>query len=179
MPFKFDIYVVFENMNAALKNVKFQITETRGIDLYDVFHELSSPDGNVYFYLKERRESQTPDAPYWHLESVPKGLNLSGLRTTTMNGEQTCVFYGNPPYTETYKHKGKDRPNPLYRCRNDGYIFVADNLFRPQKIEMYIVRDGKDKVQMFAQTIARGRIWKQVENERLRLEPLRKYVRQG
>ena len=174
MQISFDFYAVFENVNAAIRNIKFQLTETRGISLMDVFHDLSSPDGNVYMYLKERRESQSHDAPYWHLESVPKGLNLSGLRTTTVNGEQTCVFWGNPPYMETYRHKGKDRINPLYRCRNDGYIFVTDNLFRPQRIEMYVITEGKEKVQMFAQTIARGQMWKQVENERSKLKPLRK-----
>ena len=122
---------------------------------------LKGKNGKVNLYLMAKREGQSVDAPAMSLQAVKNGLNLTGLKDYYINGEISGIAYGYPPQEPTFSSKAK--ANPLYSCRNDGYLFIFDfsekkegEALKPTSFEMVVIDGGKVLISAYAKMMQMG-----------------------
>ena len=129
---------------------------------YLPMNELRGRDSMVSMYLLPKREGQSSNCPQMHLQA--KGsLNLSGLKDYFINGKLSGFAFGFPPSTPTYSSKNK--PNPFYLCRDDGFLFLVHQdkeaptpaeQQRPDYIEMIVLQGARVLIGSYCKQLSAG-----------------------
>lgn len=152
-------YAKFSYDEKSGKTPKYSMMKIAGY--YPELKALSGKNGRVNLYLMSKREGQSVDAPAMSLQAVKNGLNLTGLKDYYTNGEISGIAYGYPPQEPTFSAKGK--ANPLYSCRNDGYLFIFDfsekkegEALKPTSFEMVVIDGGKVLISAYAKMLQMG-----------------------
>ena len=125
------------------------------------FDALKGKNGRVNLYLMSKREGQSADAPAMCLQAVKNGLNLTGLKDYYIGGEISGIAYGYPPQEATFSAQAQ--ANPLYPCRNAGYLFLFDpeektegEAIKPNSFELVVIDGGKVLISAYAKMLQIG-----------------------
>ena len=152
-------YAKFFYDEKSRKTPKYTMEKAAGY--FPEFNALKGKNGRVNLYLMAKREGQSVDAPAMSLQAVKNGLNLTGLKDYYIGGEISGIGYGYPPQDATFSAKGK--ANPLYPCRNDGYLFIFDfgekkegEAIKPTSFEMVVIDGGKVLISAYTKMLQIG-----------------------
>lgn len=145
---------------SSRKTAKYTLVRMWGN--YPPLNELKGRDSMVSMYLLPKREGQSSNCPQMHLQC--KGsLNLSGLKDYFINGKLSGFAFGFPPSTPTYSSKNK--PNPFYSCKNDGFLFIVHQdkeaptpaeQQRPDYIEMIVLQGARVLAGSYCKQLSAG-----------------------
>lgn len=142
------------------KSPKYKLTRTWGN--YTPMSELKGRDSMVSMYLLPKREGQSSNCPQMHLQAKAS-LNLTGLKDYFINGKLSGFAFGFPPSTPTYSSKNK--PNPFYLCKDDGFLFVVHQdkeaptpaeQQRPDYIELLVLDGCKVLIGSYCKQLSAG-----------------------
>lgn len=138
----------------GMKSTRYTIEEQMG--LYPPMEALIGKDGKISMYLMEKLKEGL------HVPSVrlqaKNSLNLTGLKDYYVDGKLSGFAYGYPYDKETYSHK--NRPNPFYDYRQDGFLFIIhqdkSNNAIPTNIEMLVLEGAKVVIGGYCKALALG-----------------------
>lgn len=138
----------------GMKSTRYTIEEQAGF--YAPMEELRGRDGKISMYLLEKLKEGL------HVPSVrlqaKNSLNLTGLKDYYANGKLSGYAYGYPYDKETYSKK--ERPNPFYEYREDGFLFIihqdGQGSATPTSIEMLVLEGAKVVVGGYCKQLAFG-----------------------
>lgn len=142
------------------KSPKYVLTSVWGN--YSPMEALRGRNGIVSMYLLPKREGQSSNCPQMHLQAKAS-LNLTGMKDYFVNGKLSGFAYGFPPSTPTYSSKNK--PNPFYSCRNDGFLFIVHQdkeaptsaeQQRPDYIELLVLDGCKILIGSYCKQLSAG-----------------------
>lgn len=148
-------YALFEDVTEG-KTAKYAITRQAGY--YEPMEKIKGKDGKVSVFLLESASSGSgSNAPAMRL-MAKASLNLTGLKEYFVDGGKLSGYaYGYPLATPTY---GKEKkPNPFYRYREDGFLFIVhqgQGLQRPHYIEMVVLEDAKCLIPAYCKMLQMG-----------------------
>lgn len=152
-------YALFSYDPKSGKTPKYTMEKAAGY--LPEFDALKGKNGKVNLYLMSKREGQSIDAPAMSLQAVKNGLNLTGLKDYYLDGKISGIAYGYPPQEPTFSAKAK--ANPLYSCKNDGYLFLFDfsekrdgEALKPTSFELIVVDGGKVLISAYAKMMQMG-----------------------
>ena len=139
------------------KTPKYVITAEAGY--YPPMDELRGRDGRVSVYLMAKRENQTKSSvPAMSLQAK-NSLNLTGLKDYFVNGALSGFPLDKPVYSS------KERPNPFFECREDGFLFVVHQNEEastpeakqlPTELEMIVLQGGKCLISAYCKALMNG-----------------------
>jgi hypothetical protein len=141
------------------KTPKYTITAQCGF--MPEMDALKGKDGKINVYLMEKLKDGC-NVPSTRLQAK-NSLNLTGLKDYFVDGKVSGYAYGNPPETPTYSSKNK--PNPFFTCRNDGFLFVIhfdkneqpeDEAIKPTCIEMLVLAGAKVMISTYCKQLVIG-----------------------
>lgn len=143
------------------KTPKYVITAEAGY--YPPMDELRGRDGRVSVYLMAKRENQTKSSvPAMSLQAK-NSLNLTGLKDYFVNGALSGFAYGYP--LDKHVYSSKERPNPFFECREDGFLFVVHQNEEastpeakqlPTEFEMIVLQGGKCLISAYCKALMNG-----------------------
>lgn len=130
----------FERVIYAGKVPKYRISQYAGSsDFWRMLRETcAGRDGNIYVYLQGELETVAKKAgsAELFLQVTRNGFRLTGLYQYYKDGKPSGYACGNPFQDATFTNKNK--PNPLYEYRADGYLFK----FEESKNSAVLLPDG-------------------------------------
>ena len=113
----------------------------------------------------------------------PTAGNFSSIYMLELGVEDEIVGYGNPSGAEYFKPKKTKRadgtiktvarPNPFYKYRNDGFLFIAKPDF--SVLEIIIVQNGRFYIQSEAKKYADGQMNDVLATLRAAAQPVFQY----
>lgn len=145
-------------LDVHTKTPKYVLSEIAGN--YAPFEALKGRDGRVSFYLigGDVYNTEKSSRPELHLQGK-SSINVSGLKFQTEDDVPTRFAYGNPPEEKTYSKK--DKPNPFYPYKDDGFLFMFSNAIRigepmPDSFELIVIAKAKYLVMQHCRTLHDG-----------------------
>lgn len=149
-------------------------TITKAVGFMPEMEQLRGKDGRISFYLTEKlREGE--NVPSMRLQGK-NSLNVTGLKEWFADGGKLSGYaYGYPLSTQTYS--SKNRPNPLYPCKSDGFLFLVSEPgeqggVTPKAIEMLVLTGAKSLVAAFCKMLAVGGFDEALRQLREQAQPL-------
>ena len=138
------------------KTPKYTITAQAGY--YPPMEQLKGRDGLVSMNLMEKLK-EGENVPSMRLQA--KGsLNFTGLKEYFQDGKLSGYAYGYPDPRPTYSVKNKQ--NPFYDCRQDGYLFLVEadqsdptNTI-PTAIELIVLEGAKVLISAYCKQLTMG-----------------------
>lgn len=138
----------------GMKSTRYTIEEQAGF--YAPMEELRGRDGKVSMYLLEKLKGGF-SVPAVRLQAK-NSLNFTGLKDYYVDGKLSGFAYGYPYDKETYSKKG--HPNPLYKHRQDGFLFIVyqdeQGSLTPTSIEMLVLEGAKVVIGGYCKQLALG-----------------------
>lgn len=138
----------------GMKSTRYTIEEQAGF--YAPMEELRGRDGKVSMYLLEKLKEGV-NVPSVRLQAK-NSLNFTGLKDYYVDGKLSGFAYGYPYDKETYSKK--ERPNPLYGHRQDGFLFIVhqdeQGSMTPTSIEMLVLEGAKVVIGGYCKQLALG-----------------------
>lgn len=141
------------------KTPKYTITAQYGF--MPELDALKSKDGSINMYLMNKLKDGS-NVPTKRLQAR-NSLNFTGLKDYFVDGKISGFAYGYPPSTPTYS--SKDKPNPFYTCKNDGFLFVIhfdekeqpeDEAIKPTSIELLVLAGAKVMIPTYCKQLVMG-----------------------
>lgn len=132
------------------KTLKYTITAQAGY--YPPMEHLRGKDGYISFYLMEKLKEGS-HVPSMRLQGK-NGLNFTGLKDWFIDGKLSGFAYGNPLDKPTYG--AKNRPNPFYEYREDGYLFVVQANLVPVEIELLVLEQTGQMTPRYCKQLQMG-----------------------
>ena len=155
-------YATLEYCKDSKETPKYVISAQAGD--YPPMEELKSRDGRVYMYLMEKIRNGA-HIPSIRLQVTKNGLNFTGMKEYFIDGKISGFAYGYPDKSDTYKNHGKEKPNPFYDYKNDGFLFIvhqdktatteAERL-RPSYIELIVLAHGRENLRIWCKQLLMG-----------------------
>ncbi len=161
------------NTTKGVKTPKYTITRQCGympeMDL------LRGKDGKISMYLMEKLK-EGDNVPSIRLQAK-NSLNFSGLKEWFVDGGKLSGHaYGYPLNTPTFSRKGK--PNPLFGCKDDGFLFLAhydkdqeQEVTLPQSIELIVISGAKPLISAYCKMLVMGGFNETLEQLRKQAQP--------
>lgn len=124
-------------------------TITAEVGYMPEMEQLRGKDGKISMYLCNKIRDDKSSTPPKFLQAK-NNLNFTGLKDYWQDGKMSGFAFGNPDPRPTYSSKNKK--NPLYSCRNDGFLFVVhfeqatqaqQEQIKPSYFELIVVEGGK------------------------------------
>lgn len=166
-------YAILEYTKQKIKTPKYVISAQAGD--YPPMEELKSRDGRVYMYLCKPRGKSIYEVDV-SLKVVRNNLNFTGLECYFTGGEISGFAFGYPNPEETYKQSGKEKPNPFYDYKDDGFLFIvhqdenalteAERL-RPSYIELIVLNGAKVLIPSYCKMLQSGGFDEELKQLRL------------
>lgn len=164
-------YARMVNVTGNLATPKFAIVGAAGY--YPPMELLRGRDKKVSMTLIESEGKI--NAPSIRLQA--KGsLNFTGLKEWFTNGKLSGFAYGYPMKEPTYSSKNKQ--NPFYNYRNDGYLFVVhqdqsnpENL-TPTEIELIVLEGARVLISAYCKQLVMGGFNEALNDLRKQAKPL-------
>ena len=155
-------YAALEYCKDSKETPKYVIKAQAGD--YPPMEELKSRDRRVYMYLMEKIRNGA-HIPSIRLQVTKNGLNFTGMKEYFIDGKISGFAYGYPDKSDTYKNHGKEKPNPFYDYKNDGFLFIvhqdktatteAERL-RPSYIELIVLAHGGENLRIWCKQLLMG-----------------------
>ena len=149
-------YAALEYCKDSKETPKYVIKAQAGD--YPPMEELKSRDRRVYMYL---------------MEKIRNGAHIPSIR---LHGKISGFAYGYPDKSDTYKNHGKEKPNPFYDYKNDGFLFIvhqdktatteAERL-RPSYIELIVLNGAKVLIPSYCKMLQSGGFDEELKQLRL------------
>jgi hypothetical protein len=123
--------------------------------------DLRGRDEKISMYLMQSRDSgcTKDNAPEMRLQAKD-AFNFTGLKFIN-EGQIPRYAYGNPLPTKTYS--SREKPNPMYNYRDDGYLFefhykenAGTTQLQPDYFELLIIRGGKTMIPNYCKQLSMG-----------------------
>lgn len=135
-------YAQLTKVETSKKTPKYVITVANGG--YPPMEDLRGRDGVISMYLTEKLK-EGERVPAMRLQAK-NSLNFTGLKDYfTPEGQLSGYAYGYPPATPTYS--GKQRENPFFQWKEDGFLFLVHqenpSSLTPTSIELLVIDGGK------------------------------------
>ena len=138
---------------------KYTITKAWGF--MPEMEQLKGKDGTISMYLMPKDRNDKSSTPPMRLQAKG-GLNLTGLKDYFLDGKISGFAYGYPHPKPTYS--SKEKSNPLYPCKDDGFLFVVHfdeqpttgDPIKPNCIELIVLEDAKIMVGAFCKQLVMG-----------------------
>ena len=166
-------YAALEYCKDSKETPKYVISAQAGD--YPPMEELKSRDGRVYMYLMEKIRNGA-HIPSIRLQVTKNGLNFTGMKEYFIDGKISGFAYGYPDKSDTYKNHGKEKPNPFYDYKNDGFLFIvhqdktatteAERL-RPSYIELIVLNGAKVLIPSYCKMLQSGGFDEELKQLRL------------
>lgn len=138
------------------KTPKFTITMQAGY--YPPMEFLIGRDGLISMNLMEKLK-EGDNVPSMRLQAK-NSLNFTGLKEYFVDGKLSGYAYGYPLDKPTYS--GKDKQNPFYDYKDDGFLFVVHtdegnpkNIV-PVAIEMIVLESAKVLISAYCKQLVMG-----------------------
>ncbi len=96
-------------------------------------------------------------------------LNLSSLYIDDLDFPDMAYRY---PNANRFLNNGS--PNPLFRFRNDGYLFLINQFF--SKVELLIIPDGRNLINSYYQRLIDGSLDDEINELRSKARPYFNYI---
>ena len=151
-------YARMEDCTGNGKTPKYRITAQAGY--FPPMETIIGRDGKVSMYLQVSKDSgsKKDNSPAMKLQAKDS-LNFTGLKDYFVDGKLSGFAYGYPLATETYSSKQK--PNPFYDCKDDGYLFIIHqdknaNTVRPTVIELIVLDGAKVLISSYCKQLMMG-----------------------
>lgn len=139
---------------------KYTITKEAGF--MPEMENLKGRDGKVSMYFMMKNKDDKSSTPPMRLQA--KGsLNFTGLKDFWVDGKMSGYCFGYPDPRPTYSSKNK--ANPLFPCKNDGFLFVVhydDNTeippeqIKPSAFELIVIEGGKLMISAYCKQLMMG-----------------------
>lgn len=139
---------------------------------------LRGRDGRVSMFLSNKIRDDKSSTPPKFLQA--KGsLNFTGLKDYWLDGKMSGFAYGYPDQRETYSSKNK--PNPLYSCRNDGFLFVVhyeqakgepQEPIKPSAFELIVIEGGRLMIGAYCKQLMMGGFDEELRQLREQAQPI-------
>lgn len=148
------------------KTQKYTIIGEAGY--YPPMEQLRGRDNKISMNLMEKLKDDI-NVPSMRLQAK-NSLNFTGLKNYFIDGELSGVAYGYPDDKPTYS--GKNKPNPFYDYREDGYLFLIhqdDNnpqSLIPVSIELLVLEGAKAIVPIYCKKLFEGGFNDELINQR-------------
>lgn len=144
------------------KTPKYVITHEAGF--YEPMEQLRGKDGKVSMYLLPSKDSGSSkdNAPTMKLQAK-SSLNFTGLKDYFVDGKLSGFAYGYPLSARTYSQK--QRVNPFYEYREDGFLFVVHQneaaatdpeRIKPDYIEFIVLAGAKSLIPSYCKQLMMG-----------------------
>ncbi len=147
--------MVYSTANGK-KTPKYTVTAQAGY--YPPMEQLKGREGKISFNLMEKlKEGDT--VPSMRLQGK-NSLNFTGLKEWFIDGRLSGYAYGYPLDKATYSSKNK--PNPFYEHRHDGYLFLveadknAPKNLTPASIELIVLQGAKVLIAAYCKQLVMG-----------------------
>lgn len=155
-------YARLDDCTGNGKTPKYVVAVQAGY--YPPMEEIIGKDGKISMYLQVSRDSgsKKDNAPAMKLQAK-NSLNFTGLKDYYVNGQLSGFAYGYPLAVKTYS--SKQRPNPFYAYRDDGFLFVvhqdqtaatAADRVRPSCIELVVLDGAKVLISSYCKMLQMG-----------------------
>lgn len=149
------LYAELVDITGNGKTSKYRLIKMAGY--YPPIELLRGKDGCISMYLQASKDSGSADnAPSMRLQA--KGsLNFTGLKDYFVEGKLSGYAYGYPLSDKIYSSKQK--PNPFYDYRNDGFMFIIHqdkNALRPSSIELIVLENARALIQSYCKQLVMG-----------------------
>ena len=153
-------YAYIEFVNNGKETPKYAITADVGF--MPEMEQLRGKDGKISFYLCNKVKDDKSSTPPKFLQAK-NNLNFTGLKDYWLDGKMSGFAFGYPDPRPTYSSKNKT--NPLYPCKNDGFLFVvhyeqapgeAQELIKPRAFELIVIEGGKVMVSAYCKQLQIG-----------------------
>ena len=153
-------YAKLEFVPNGKETPKYTITEEAGF--MPEMEQLKGRDGKVSMYFCNKIKDDKSSTPPKFLQAK-NSLNFTGLKDYWLDGQMSGYAYGFPDQRETYSSKNK--PNPLYPCRNDGFLFVVhyeqaqeepQELIKPSAFELIVIEGGRLMIGAYCKQLMMG-----------------------
>ena len=138
------------------KTPKYTIIGESGY--YPSMEHLRGRDNKISMNLMEKLKEGS-NVPSMRLQAK-NSLNFTGLKDYFIDGEISGCAYGYPDDKPTYSSKNK--PNPFYDYREDGYLFLIhqdennpQNLI-PISIELMVLEGAKAVISGYCKMLSQG-----------------------
>ena len=138
------------------KTPKYTITAQAGY--YPPMEHLKGRDGQVSMNLMEKLK-EGENVPSMRLQA--KGsLNFTGLKEYFLDGKLSGYGYGYPDPRPIYSSKNKQ--NPFFDCRQDGYLFLVEadqsdpTSTIPTAIELIVLEGAKVLISAYCKQLVMG-----------------------
>ena len=133
---------------------KYTITAQAGY--YPPMEHLKGRDGLVSMNLMQKLK-EGENVPSMRLQA--KGsINFTGLKEYFQDGKLSGYAYGYPDPRPTYS--SKEKPNPFFEYRQDGYLFLLHpdktNTTIPNSIELIVLEGAKVLISAYCKQLTMG-----------------------
>ena len=120
--------------------------------------QLKGRDGKISFNLMEKLKEGN-SVPSMRLQGK-SSLNFTGLKEYFEDGKLSGYAYGYPLEKPTYS--SKEKPNPFYEYKDDGYLFIVEadkndqNNIIPTSIELVVLQGAKVLISAYCKQLVMG-----------------------
>lgn len=141
------------------KTPKYVITAQAGY--YPPMEQIKGRNGLISMYLMEKLK-EGANVPSMRLQAKDSP-NFTGLKEYFVDGKLSGFAYGYPLDTKTYSSKQK--PNPFYEYKDDGYLFIVHQdenanttpeQIRPTIIELIVLDGAKVLISSYCKQLMMG-----------------------
>ena len=147
--------MVYSTANGK-KTPKYTIVAQAGY--YPPMEQLKGRDGKISFNLMEKLKEGN-SVPSMRLQGK-SSLNFTGLKEYFEDGKLSGYAYGYPLEKPTYS--SKEKPNPFYEYKDDGYLFIVEadkndqNNLIPTSIELVVLQGAKVLISAYCKQLVMG-----------------------
>lgn len=143
----------------STKTPKYKVVAQAGY--YEPMEQLRGKDGQIAMYLQGKLK-EGENVPSMRLQAR-RSLNFTGLKEYFKDGRLSGYAYGEPYGKETYSKAKK--PNPFYRYKEDGYLFIVHQdqtaqteaeRIRPKAIELVVLEGAKVLIAAYCKQLVMG-----------------------
>lgn len=162
-------YARMERCKETFKTPKYRIVEFTGN--YEPMESLKGKDGFISMYLQPQRKERE-DIPAMWLQAK-NSFNFTGLKWFFIDGKISGFAYGEPLEKETYSKR--EIPNPFYKFRNDGFLFLIHNDEKesvPAFIELLVLEGAKPLIAQHCKQLQMGGFDEALNRERKQAIPV-------
>lgn len=166
-------YAALEYCKDSKETPKYVISAQAGD--YPPMEELKSRDGRVYMYLCKPRGKSIYEVDV-SLKVVSNNLNFTGMECYFTGREISGFAFGYPHPEKIYKRSGKEKTNPFYNYKDDGFLFIvhqdktatteAERL-RPSYIELIVLNGAKVLIPSYCKMLQSGGFDEELKQLRL------------
>ena len=150
-------YARLDYCQSSGETPKYTITAECGF--MPEMEQLRGKDGKVSMYFRKKIKDDKSSTPPMMLQAK-NSLNFTGLKDYWLDSKMSGFCFGYPDPRQTYSSKNK--PNPLFPCKDDGFLFVVHDSdtpqaqMKPSAFELIVIEGGKLMISAYCKQLVMG-----------------------